>query len=241
MNKNFYWIGFLLFVGLNLLGEALQIQPLVWGTKPFLMIWLAVWFWQSTRCVPHPVRVPVVVALAFSAIADAILLLPEWESGMRDFFLFGLTAFLVAHCFYVIALQILRKNDTLSVREKWIAAIVVLVLLVLLFQYFGDTDALFPIVLYTSTLLVVLGMVLSLRTSVRGNLLLYGIVLFMASDALVGAAFLQWIPKSGNAWYPLVRVAIMSLYVAGQVFLVRGVKTHLLPKDALRQSKTQIR
>ncbi len=186
-------------------------------SKPGAMLLLIAWFGQVGHW-----QGPLVwfgLALVLSLAGDALLMLPE------RFFLFGLVAFLTAHIFYVVGLNILP----LPIRwEGLAAALVVAALGVSMFRYIrrgllkreGGQAMIAPVMVYSAVISLML--ISALLNFWRPGLPLQaavfaaaGAALFYISDSLLATnRFVARVP-AGDFW-------VMLTYHLGQFGLAIG-------------------
>ena len=223
--STFYLAAFVGFAALELTGEALGVPALIVYTKPYLAVWLAAWFLETTKINrPHPAAGWVVGGLGFSALGDGILLYHELEQ-QRELFVLGALAFYVAHGAYLTALAKFRPPARTPTRRAVLVFLLWLTGAVVIFGDFvrgyGGTEFIY------ATVLLAVGVRLVRRKTALGGAfetLLCGIGLFVVSDALVALANGLDLPTTppGEATRRGLRVAIMLTYVGAQFLLARG-------------------
>jgi len=204
---------------LHLLGIVLENESLLFITKPLLMPLLAVWLLTATkRQNEYPFsRKAVLGALVFSTLGDVLLM---FSGGI--FFLLGLTAFLLAHLFYIGAFSSISnfKNGFLRQNPWWILPFLAFPILLLNFLWNGILGGMkLPVTVYAGIISVMALSVLNLKGKVTDSVfwtLLAGAMLFLISDSSLAVA------KFGKA-FDGARLTIMVTYIGGQYLLVRGV------------------
>lgn len=213
--KNWLWV-FALAAAVNLLGQLLRHDALVFFSKPLLMPLLAAWFWQATADTGGWLRKAVLTALLFSTLGDVLLM---FEGG--NFFLFGLGAFLVAHLFYMSGFFANTSLSTGFLRRKpiWVLPFVAYLAGLLGLLWPGIPAAMRgPVAVYACVITSMALSVLNLKNTAEPQAwrwTMAGAVFFVLSDSLIAVEkFGQ--PFAGS------RVAVMLTYIVGQYLLVRG-------------------
>lgn len=156
-----------------------------------------------------------IAALGFSWLGDLLLL---WEASDPLFFIGGLSAFLLAHIFYSICFEKIRRVTGTFIWWPGIPLLVYFVALLLLLTPYLDALA-WPVRIYgfCITLMGFLAWQLKLAWKSReGNLLLWGAFLFILSDSLLAInKFYQSFALAG----PLV----MLTYGLAQLLIVMAL------------------
>jgi uncharacterized membrane protein YhhN len=158
-------------------------------------------------------------ALALGSVGDAFL---AWDDDTS--FLYGLTSFLVAHIFYIVAFFRGHNLATMlqSLLEGWRAvgagllSLFVPIMIASLLPRIGSALRL-PVVLYSLTIFV---MALAALTS-DSSQVISGSLMFSASDSILAAdRFLVPATSSHHAW---MRHTVWVLYYSGQLLIALGV------------------
>ena len=168
---------------------------------PIFMLMGAVWFSLIGKF-----RVLLLGALAFSAAGDILLALPITNS-----FVFGLSAFFVAHVFYLFLIY-RHKKPTFVVNKMTFAFITYFG--VMMFFVLPNAGALLlPVLFY---MLVIFAMAMSTLGLVNRNpLITAGALTFVVSDSIIAInKFVVPVPAES--------LAIMSTYYLAQALLVMG-------------------
>jgi len=196
-----------------LTGLVLGMHSLYVATKPLLMVILLLYFVTSTRARPAW-RYLVIAALVFSWAGDIFLISADW-------FVAGLSSFLIAHLFYIAAYQ-----KTGATRGKLKPLEVLLFALfgagLLWYIYPGLNDLKIPVFIYA---LVLLGMgVWAFKRRSGTNRASFGLVatgaaLFVISDSLIA------VNRFAHA-IPAERILVMSIYLTAQYLIVQGLIQH---------------
>jgi uncharacterized membrane protein YhhN len=153
-------------------------------TKSLLMPALLLFFLVNA---PRPLSLLqylLIAALGFSWLGDLLLL---WEASDPIFFITGLSAFLLAHIFYCICFEKMRRSAGSFVGWVGIPLLIYFAALILLLTSYLEAMA-WPVRIYgiCITLMGFLAWQLKLAWKSReGNLLLWGAFLFILSDSLL--------------------------------------------------------
>ena len=196
-------------------------QNLVYISKPLLISTLAVWFSLETRLKSLFSKL-ILGALIFSVGGDTLLMFVQ--SYGEQFFLLGLTSFLMAHVCYFLAFYNYKKDAPgLIKRKPW--TILPLTVYFIGFIWFLLPDVpesmKIPVFIYS---MVIASMALSaqdLQGRVNQNVFLIvfiGVLFFVLSDSIIAVNKF----KAGQVEIPFARIWIMSLYILGQYLIVRG-------------------
>ena len=89
---------FLIILVGDLSGELLQIKWMDYSFKPFILIWIGLYFFVQAKNMDKKVVQLALFAFAFSWLGDMFLMFTE--NGVI-FFILGLSAFLVAQIFFI--------------------------------------------------------------------------------------------------------------------------------------------
>ena len=159
-------------------------------------------------------------ALFFSWLGD-ILLLNIY--GDRNLFVFGLSAFLLAHVFYII---LFMKEQGAAVITKsnlrlFIAALIIVWLISIVSYLLPYLQGMkIPVLVYVLVISLMALAALNRMRSVStlgGVLVFLGALLFMLSDMFIA------IDKFSNP-FDQSRALVMSTYLAAQLMIVGGIK-----------------
>lgn len=213
----------------NLYFEWMEQQVGIYCTKPLLMVTLALFFARSVK--QHSrTRGLVLIAILFSVAGDTLLMFTEQEAGGPIFFLLGLAAFLVTHVFYSLAFLSIRKLPAGQLQKQPLLGIPYLIFFAFFLSWIWKgipSDMLIPVVLYSLAILCMQLTALNLGRKAVGQqtylLLVFGALLFMASDSLIAVnRFMGEVVQIGY-----VRIWIMSLYLLGQWMIALGASRYL--------------
>lgn len=215
MNKKI-WVG-LFFLALlsDLICVQLHFETLRFVTKPLIILFLINYFITSVQLVPSSLKWWVAGALGFSWLGDILLL---FEDQSTQFFILGLSAFLVAHVCYIVFFNQIRKVE--KMKGQLLLFLFVLVyyaaLIQLLSPKLGDMKV--PVWIYGAVICLMLWLALHLNKTYHSNsglFIMVGALLFVLSDsALAINKFYQAFAGAG--------IVIMLTYGLAQWFITEG-------------------
>lgn len=209
---------------LEIASEVTSNRTLHLCSKPFLIILVLILFLIRTHGFKGSVKLSVIAALVFSWLGDVLLMFTEDYSWT---FLGGLGAFLVAHCFLIVAYRI-GSNKHFQLSFFYFVPVFGygIVLYSVLAPYLGTM--LIPVAAYSVVLLSML--IAALERGVRVSVLsfrwvLTGAVCFVMSDSIL--AWQSFVQPSVFA-----RVALMTLYIAAQYAIAQGMALHITEQSS---------
>jgi uncharacterized membrane protein YhhN len=184
MKKTFLLL-FFIALAADCLAMLISVPGLQYAAKPLLIATLLTYFILSTASSVNPSRKWLIAALLFSWLGDILLLFEQQDSR---FFLFGLSAFLLAHLFYILFFNAIRNQESIGPNLWLLLPVVIyyLVLITLLSPYLGEMKL--PVRVYgivISFMLMLALHLLSIRNSLAGKWIAGGAVLFILSDTLL--------------------------------------------------------
>lgn len=215
MKKQFWIICFLLVLVANIAGMLIPIRQLEIISKPLLMPVLMAYAFFYIRGNAVPYKKWVLFALFFSWAGDLLLM---FQASAELYFLLGLSAFLLAHVFYIIFFHQLRIREGIK-SNPWFLVIVVVYYAALvswLSPYLGTMKL--PVRIYgiVISFMFMLAMhMLFLKERQAGKWMMAGALLFVISDSLLAInKFYQPFEMAG--------AAIMLTYGLAQLFITEG-------------------
>ena len=224
MKKQTWLILFAVILTIHLAGIALKNQLLEYISKPMLVASLALYFLAQTNEIVSGIKKWILLALIFSWAGDVLLL---FQPKGSIFFLLGLSAFLLAHIFYILFFHQVRVKEKIK-NNVWPAVIVVIYyagLIILLSPYLGDMKL--PVRIYgiVISFMFMLAMhMLFLKNKAAGTYMMAGALLFVISDSLLAInKFYQSFEPAG--------IVIMLTYVLAQLFIVEGSIRYMTSVD----------
>lgn len=198
----------------DLVFTALELSELRPLSKPLILLALTAYFLMGTRKVSSPGKGWVTAALVLSWLGDVLLL---FEGQSSQFFMLGLSSFLLAHVAYSFFFNRLRKEGALSIKPLFLAFVgaYYAALVVSLYPYLDGMRL--PVLVYglvISTMLVVALSLGPLKERI-GLFIVFGALLFVLSDSVLAInKFMR--PFTGAG------VIIMLTYGMAQFFIVSG-------------------
>lgn len=208
----------------DLVFTAIGETSLRYISKPLILLALTAYFLMGTRKVSSPGKVWVTSALVLSWLGDVLLL---FEGQSSQFFILGLSSFLLAHVAYSIFFNRLRREGALSIKPLFLIFVGVYyaALVISLYPYLEDMRL--PVLVYglvISTMLV-LALCLGPLKERIGLFIVFGAILFVLSDSVLAInKFMR--PFTGAG------VIIMLTYGMAQFFIVSGSMLALQRKAA---------
>ena len=214
--KKKYWI--LLFT-IVLAGDLIGIQSenslLQFIFKPLIIPVVIGYFASQINVIAEGSNKWILIALFFSWIGDVLLMFQDKNSL---FFLAGLSAFLLAHIFYIIYFHQIRVKENVK-SNPWLLVIVVVyyaALISFLSAYLDDMKL--PVRIYgiVISFMFMLAMhMLFIKNQKAGKWMMSGALLFVISDSLLA------INKFYMA-FEFAGVLIILTYALAQLFIVHG-------------------
>lgn len=199
-------------------------EDLAFYSKPLLIPTLFLYFISNHRL--SAFRELIAAALIFSWIGDVLLMFVYKSS---TYFLLGLSAFLIAHVFYILFYHKVRLKE--NIQSRWwlvpVVAVYYAVLISFLFPRLGTMRVPVPVygIVITFMLLLALHM-LFLRAKAAGTQMAFGAILFIISDSILAFnKFYQPFEQSG--WM------IMLTYCVAQLLIVMGALRYIFPQTPL--------
>ena len=184
MKRNPWAIIFFTVLAIHLLSLAMNWQQVSTATKPLLVPVLAGFFLASVL-LNSPLKLMVAAALFFSWTGDVLLMFQQKNSL---FFLLGLSAFLIAHLFYIFFFHRIRKAQNIKSR-LWTLLLVAAyysVLVAILNPWLGDMRL--PVRVYGLVISFMLLLALHMfyvNNKTAGRYMAAGAILFVISDSVL--------------------------------------------------------
>ncbi len=213
MKKEFWLYYFFFVLIIYLIAIQMELDYLMFMVKPLIILSLLVYFNWNAK--PNPFKPLIIFALIFSCAGDVLLM---YENKNSLFFILGLSAFLLAHLFYILFFHKLRLQQ--SIKGKIILLIPVVIfyftLMYVLEPFLGELKL--PVRIYgvvISFMLLLALHMLYLKNNKAGKLFALGALLFVTSDTLLAI----------NKFYisfPFSGISIMLTYGLAQFFIIKG-------------------
>jgi len=228
MKKQTWLIIFVLVLLGNVAAVYLDNASMRMITKPLLMPTLGIYFLTATITFTHGLKPWIVAALFFAWVGDVLLL---FEDRGQIFFLLGLSAFLLAHIFYIVFFHNIRRREYIYGNALFLLLVIIYYAMIMdiLSPHLGEMKL--PVRIYgvVISFMLMLAMHTLLGKNKRaGWWMTIGAVLFVVSDSLL--AFNKFYEPFENAG-----VMIILSYGLAQLFIVMGSVLYLAtPKEKLR-------
>ena len=220
MKKKYWIILFFIVLAVNLIGIYLDDQLLQSVSKPLLVIILIAYLLFQTRIWQSNLKKWVLAALFFSWLGDMLLM---FQPKNEIFFLLGLSAFLIAHIFYIAFFHHIRIKE--NVKSSWLLLLLVVVyyalLISILSPHLGKMKL--PVRIYgiVISFMFMLAMhMLFIKNKSAGRWMMTGALLFVISDSIL----------AGNKFYQSFEFAgiiIMLTYALAQLFITEGATMYI--------------
>lgn len=215
MKKTNWIILFSIILITDLVAVYINNEMLRYIFKPLLVIILISYFLSQTKIWQSNFKKWILAALFFSWLGDVLLM---FEPQNSIFFLLGLSAFLLAHVFYIIFFHSIRLRE--NIKSRWLPLIIVVIyyaiLISLLSPYLGKMKL--PVRIYgiVISFMFMLAMhMLFIKNKIAGRLMITGALLFLISDStLAFDKFYQSFEMAG--------IMIMLTYGLAQLFITEG-------------------
>lgn len=224
MKKQSWIFLFAIVLIANIAGGLLKNQLIDYISKPLIIIGVAGYFLSQTNGAGSSLKKWIVLALFFSWVGDVLLMFQQKD---KLFFLLGLSAFLVAHIFYIIFFHRVRVIEKIK-GNAWLLLIVVIyyaALIMFLSPYLGDMKL--PVRIYgiVISFMFMLAMhMLSIKNRIAGKWMITGALLFVISDSVLAI----------NRFYQpfeIAGVVIMLTYGLAQLFIAEGAIKYTTSRD----------
>lgn len=204
-------------------GMALQSDTIMFICKPLLVTSLLAYFISETNGAEPGLRILVVLALVFSIAGDTLLMFANHD---ELFFLLGLSAFLLAHVFYIITFHKIKVKENIEGRWPWaiVVAIYYFFIISILMPHLAEMKI--PVLVYglvISFMLLVAMLLYDLEDNKTARYILTGAILFVVSDSVLAI----------NKFYKPFETAgwiIMITYISAQYLLVKGLVRYINSK-----------
>ncbi|MEM1119903.1 MAG: lysoplasmalogenase [Bacteroidota bacterium] len=220
--KNIWQLLFVAVTFLNLYAETIQHIPLIYFSKPLLMVCLGLHFYvNQTKSTPYGQLI--LVGLFFSFLGDVFLMFRETGDKASVLFLLGLGSFLITQFLYFFAFTRLTRGSGFIRKNWWIGLLFLGFLVGSSIFLLPDLPVAFklPVLVYSTVITLMVVSCINLYHLIPTTIfrfLLFGVLLFMCSDTLIGLN--QF--KKEVIQIPFPRIAIMSTYILAQWLIVRG-------------------
>jgi len=219
----------------NLLAQVIDIGWLNMISKPLLMITLAAYYYFTSEKRSSLPGKLIFMALLFSWLGDCLLMLQQIIEGA---FVYGLSAFLLAHVFYMFVF----KNSQFETQSKDYKSFITTrigfllfigsALIYMLFPFLNELAI--PVILYTLviTAMAIFALLRRGKTVEKSFIMVYsGALLFIMSDAMIAIdKFMSPIVQA--------RLLIMATYISAQFLIVKGILAH--EQNDLATSSTKV-
>jgi uncharacterized membrane protein YhhN len=225
MKATWWKIAFAIALIINLVSVQLGNTQLQHYSKPLIVFFLAGYFLYSVNGFKHRPRAIIIIALFFSWVGDILLMfVPENEI----YFLLGLSSFLLAHIFYILFFEGLRRSENIRIRISLLLLVCIYyaVLIGWLMPYLGDMKV--PVIVYGAVISCMCLLALHMffiSNKGAGLLMLLGALLFVASDSILAIDKFY----RHSAW----AIMIMITYGIAQLYIIEGAIRYIRKEEVL--------
>ena len=218
--KRTWLIAFAIAMIADLIGVYLKNEILVFVAKPLVVISLILYFLSATRDIQNGFIIIIIRALIFSWMGDVFLM---FETFGKNFFLSGLTAFLIAHLFYIFFFSKVRIDEKIKLKSGLILIVAVYYAVLIILLYNDLAEMKIPVIVYgivISTMFLLALHMLFIKNKDAGKLLMLGALLFVASDSILAInKFLQPFESAG--------IFTMLTYGLAQLLITLGAVRYI--------------
>lgn len=195
------------------LAKNLQLQ---YFSKPSLMLILAFYYFINTRKFTSE-KYLILAALVFSWLGDVFLL---FDKQYKSLFIYGLTAFLIAHIFYIFYFWQIRKYNKIEKLPNSLIFIAIATYSLALFGFLSPNvkNLLIPVGIYAIVISTMLGVSLTafdFKIHQFGKICVAGTLLFVVSDSILAVnRFVSPFEFAG--------ILVMLTYAIAQLLITEG-------------------
>ncbi len=207
---------YLIALFIEIFANVTQNLQLQYFSKPSLMLILLFYYVSNTRKF-HSSKHLIVAALAFSWLGDVLLL---FDKQFKTLFIYGLTAFLIAHIFYIFYFWKIRKLNNITKLPNTLKFFGIAVYALSLFAIIAPNagSLIVPVAVYAIVISVMFAASLAafdFNKQTFGKLYVAGTFLFLISDSLL--AINRFVTP-----FALAPVLVMTTYAAAQLLITEG-------------------
>lgn len=224
MKKKYWFLLFAVILIGDLIGIQLPSNAIQVFLKPLIIPVLIGYFDSQILHITKGISKWILGALLFSLLGDFLLM---FEGKNSIFFLLGLSAFLIAHIFYIVFFHFVRVREKVKGNPLLLVVVVIYyaALITLLSPYLANMKI--PVMVYGIVLsfMFMLAMhMLFIKNKTAGKWMMFGALLFVISDSLLAInKFYQSFEGAG--------VLIILTYGLAQLFIVEGAVKYINLQD----------
>lgn len=218
-NKSYLITIYLIISFLYLLFISFELQIGIYATKPLLMAVLAWWYYSRTmynqKFIPSKYFL---TGILFSLLGDTFLMFQG-----NDFFLFGLSSFLVAHILYILSFVKYPKFYEGVIAKKPLISLPFLLYMIVVTGFLWENlgNMKLPVLLYSAVITLMAICAMNMKNRIDFYTFLFiisGAMLFVISDTVIAISKFKFTDLSAIP----NRLIIMASYLAGQYLLAMG-------------------
>ena len=230
MKKAIWYFVFTPIILGSIFGNLLGIKWMDYLFKPFIMVWIALFFVYQGRNIDLQLKNMILFAFAFSWAGDVLLMF----SG-RDFiwFILGLVSFLLAQVFYVLSfirsVIINQSKGFILSHPVWLIPFIAygIIIFSVLYDHLDPVLRL-AVLVYMIAIITMSCMAFNRKNAVGDRsfrLVFIGSLLFIVSDTLLAV-------NKFVVPVPLERLFVLGSYISAQYLIMRGVISQFIPEKA---------
>src|SRR5215204_5212447 len=217
-----YFLALAVEIFANLAGAPL----LQYFSKPSLMLILLVYYILNTRKTDSSLKYLIILALVFAWLGDVLLLI---DKHSKTFFVYGLSAFLIAHIFYIFYFWKIRRANKIEKFPNPLIFLAVAAYSLSLFGFIAPNvkNLLLPVGIYAlviSTMLAASLAAFDFGKQNFGKISVAGTLLFIVSDSILAI-------NRFAAPFELAPVFVMATYALAQLLITEGSLRNLREID----------
>ncbi len=220
MKKTIWIILFCVVLAANLIAIYTENETLQTISKPLIVLTLIAYFITATSSLKSWLKKWIIIALFFSWVGDVLLMFEKRDSL---FFLLGLSAFLLAHVFYILFFHAIRVMENIKSNVLFLLVVVVYyaILQSILEPFLGNMKL--PVRVYgvvISFMLLLALHMLFIKQKTTGRWIATGACFFVISDTLL-AINKFYLP------FEYAGIVILLIYGLAQLFIIEGAVRYI--------------
>ena len=222
--KKIFTALYLLLLLAHLIAGEVSWNDVAFITKPFLLLSLLIFFlYYQRKYISNRYSQYISLGLFFCLAGDILLMFQDFG----DYFVYGLSAFLIGHVFYILAFfrTYLDNHEIPLIKKQGWVMVLIVAYGYLFFQQIKDHlgEMIGPVIIYTMVITLMLLIATNRYKKVSPEsfrYIFFGAMLFVASDSIL-------------AWNKFVHhidfshVLIMGTYGLAQLFITTGAVLQL--------------
>lgn len=223
--KKKYWLLLYVFVLAGYItGMQMHLETVQYICKPLIMLVLLGYFATGVKSLFAGLSRWVFAAIIFSMAGDTLLL---FQAKDPQFFLLGLSAFLLAHIFYILFFNGIRIKEAIPFKPYTLLIVAVYYTGLIAILYPGLKEMKVPVLVYgvvISTMFLLAIHMLFIKQKKAGQWMMSGALFFVLSDSILAIdKFYEHFDAAG--------ILIMLTYGAAQLFIIKGAVEYIAAEE----------